>query len=134
MWPQHNHKLHMWLCRSLCKMNGDICKEFFLIAKNYFLLCATAAEARRASFTPIIASCEAIFDCEAEVYFKRLATILSKKWDSSYSHALSYIRARMQICIMRSVSLCMRGCRTKWRGAGIVDYAAIPLNVFNSDE
>jgi hypothetical protein len=95
---------------------------------------SAAAEARRASFTPIIASCEAIFDCEAEVYFKRLATILSKKWDSSYSHALSYIRARMQICIMRSVSLCIRGCRTKWRGAGIVDYAAIPLNVFNSDE
>ena len=26
-------------------------------------------KASRASFTPIIASCEAIFDCEAEVYF-----------------------------------------------------------------
>jgi hypothetical protein len=26
---------------------------------------SAAAEARRASFTPIIASCEAIFDCEA---------------------------------------------------------------------
>ena len=91
------------------------------------------AESRRASFTPIIASCEAIFDIEAEVYFKRLATILSKKWDSSYSQALSYIRARMQICIMRSVSLCMRGLRTKWRGAGITDNAAIPINVFNWD-
>ena len=31
-----------------------------------------AAEARRASFTPIIASCKAIFDNEAEVYFKGL--------------------------------------------------------------
>ena len=91
------------------------------------------AESRRASFTPIIASCEAIFDTEAEVYFKRLATILSKKWDSSYSQALCYIRARMQICIMRSVSLCLRGSRTKWRGAGIIDDAAIPINVFNSD-
>ena len=30
-----------------------------------------AAEARRASFTPIIASCEAIFDNEAEVYINR---------------------------------------------------------------
>ena len=50
------------------------------------------------------ASCEATFDCEAEAYFKRLATILSKKWDSSYSHALSYIRARMQISITLSVS------------------------------
>ena len=38
------------------------------------------AELKRASFTPIIATCEAIFDKEAEVYMKRLATLLSKKW------------------------------------------------------
>ena len=36
------------------------------------------AAAKRASFTPIIATCEAIFDKEAEVYMKRLATLLSK--------------------------------------------------------
>ena len=47
-----------------------------------------AAEARRASFAPIFASCEAVFDNEAEVYFKRLATILSKKWSSYSSKAL----------------------------------------------
>ena len=96
-----------------------------------------AAESRRATFTPIIASCEAIFESEAEVYFKRLATILSKKWKSSYSHALCYIRARMQICIMRSVILymCIRGSRTKWSGAqaGITHHAAIPLIFFASD-
>ena len=92
-----------------------------------------AAEARRASFTPIIASCEAIFDNEAEVYFKRLATILSKKWSSNYSKALCYIRARMQVCIIRSVSLCLRGSRTKWRGAGFVDNASIPLNILDLD-
>ena len=74
------------------------------------------AASRRASFTPIIVTCEAIFDKEAETYLKRLATILSKKWNSSYAQALSYIRARMQICILRSVSLCIRGARTKWRG------------------
>ena len=37
-----------------------------------------AAAERRASFTPFIATCEAIFDREAETYIKRLATILSK--------------------------------------------------------
>ena len=36
-----------------------------------------AAAARRASFTPVIASCEAILDNEAEINVKRLATILS---------------------------------------------------------
>jgi hypothetical protein len=91
-----------------------------------------AAEARRASFTPIIATCDAVFDKEAELYFKRLAVHLSKKWDSSYSQVLSYIRARMQICILRSVSLCLRGSRTKWRGAGVEDGAGLPQ--FNFDD
>ena len=67
-----------------------------------------AASERRASFTPIIASCEALFDKEAEVYF---ATIFSKKWKSSYSQAITFIKARMQMCILRSVSLCLRGSR-----------------------
>ena len=40
-----------------------------------------AASERRALFMPIIASCEAIFDKEAEVYFKRLAIIFSKNGD-----------------------------------------------------
>ena len=84
---------------------------------------------RRASFTPIIATAEAIFDKEAEIYMKRLATILSKKCNYSYSQTLCYIRARMQICILRSVSLCLRGSRTKWKGAGITDSASIPLNI-----
>ena len=91
------------------------------------------AASRRASFTPIIVTCEAIFDKEAETYLKRHATILSKKWNSSYAQALSYIRARMQICILRSVSLCIRGSRTKWRGAGFTDDAALPLNFYESD-
>ena len=91
------------------------------------------AAAKRASFTPIIATCEAIFDKEAEVYMKRLATLLSKKWKSCYSRAVCYIRARMQICIHRSVSLCIRGSRTKWRGAGIIDSAAIPMNILDLD-
>ena len=63
--------------------------------------------------TPTIATCEAIFDKEAEVYMKRLVTILSKKWQSNYSRVVCYIRARMQICIHRSVSLCIRGSRSK---------------------
>ena len=77
-----------------------------------------AAEARRATFSPIIATCDAVFDKEAEIYFKRLAVHLSQKWKSNYSVTLGFIRARMQLCILRSVSLCLRGSRTKWRSGG----------------
>ena len=85
-----------------------------------------AAKARKATFTPIIASCDAAFDHEAEIYIKRLAVILSKKWRNSYSRTVGFLRARMQICILRSTSLCIRGSRTKWRGAGVEDAAALP--------
>ena len=54
--------------------------------------------------------------------------LLSKKWKSNYSKTVGFIRARMQICVLQSVSLCLRGCQTKWRGAGIgtEDAAALP--------
>ena len=94
---------------------------------------SAVAEVRRASFTPIIATAEAIFDKEAKIYMKRLPTVLSKKWNSSCPQALCYIRARMQICILRSVSLCLRGSRTKWKGAGITDSASIPLHIQEVD-
>ena len=74
----------------------------------------------------ILATCDAVFDQDAELYIKRLSVILSKKWKSSYAKTVGFIRARLQICILRSVRLCLRGCQTKWRGAGIEDAAAIP--------
>ena len=86
-----------------------------------------AAELRRATFTPIIATCDGIFDHEAKVYMKRLATLLSSKWSQSYSQIYGWIKARMQVCILRSVSLCIRGSRTHWRGAGIEHGAQISV-------
>ena len=83
-----------------------------------------AAELRRATFTPIIATCEAIF--EACTYFKRISSLLASKWGQHYSQVHGWLKARMQVCILRSVSLCIRGARTKFRGAGIEDGAQIP--------
>jgi len=55
-----------------------------------------AAIARRASFNPIIVTCDAVFVKEAEIYLKKLVVHLSKTWESNYSHTIGYIRARMQ--------------------------------------
>ena len=40
------------------------------------------SEARRAPFTPIIATCDAVLDREAEIYIKQLGVHLFKKWKS----------------------------------------------------
>ena len=74
----------------------------------------SAVEMRRGTFTPFIASCDAILDIEAEHYLKRLSSYLSEKWEKSYSEVIGWVRARIQVCILRSVSLCLRGSRTKW--------------------
>jgi len=39
-----------------------------------------SAEQVGSSFTPVVATCEAIFDSEAEVYIKKLASLLAHKW------------------------------------------------------
>ena len=85
-----------------------------------------AVEHKRGSFTPIFATCEGILDHEAEAYVKRLALHLSKKWDNNYSQTVFWIRARFQMCILKSVSNCFRGSRTKWRGGNIEDGAGMP--------
>ena len=90
--------------------------------KHHYL---EAASARRASFTPFISTCDAVLDIEAEGYLQRLAVLLSEKWESPYSKTIGWLRARIQVCILRSVSLCFRGCRTKWRGAGTEDGASL---------
>ena len=73
---------------------------------------------------------DAVFDNKADGYLRRLTVLLSEKWGSPYSKTFAWVRARMQICILRSVSLCFRGSRTKFRDAGIEDGAALlDLNV-----
>ena len=83
-------------------------------------------EKRRGTFTPFIASCDAIPDVEAEHYLKRLSSYLSEKWEKCYSEVIGWVRARVQVCILRSVSLCLRGSRTKWLSSIIEDGSALP--------
>ena len=44
---------------------------------------AEAAEHKRASFSPILATCDGVFDFEAKAYTRQLAVLLSKKWSKS---------------------------------------------------
>ena len=85
-----------------------------------------AAEQMRASFTPFIASCDAALDKNAEIYLKKLGEHLSKKLKAGYSHTMGWLRARIQVCLLRAVSLCLRGNRIIWKGAGVQDGASIP--------
>ena len=85
-----------------------------------------AVEDRRGTFTPFVATCDAILDIEAEHYLKRLSSHLAEKWGKSYSVVVGWVRARIQVCILKSVSVCLRGSRTKWSSSMIEDGPAMP--------
>ena len=87
----------------------------------------SAVEELRGSFTPIITTCDGIFDYHGECYLKRMSERLSLKWDRPYSVIMGWLRCRMQMCILRSVSLCIRGSRKRWNNQEAEDGAAIPL-------
>ena len=61
-----------------------------------------AAEQRRASFTPFIATCNAALNKYAQTYIKRVALYLFVKWKTmhSVSRVTGWLRARIQICIL----------------------------------
>ena len=54
-------------------------------------------EARRASFTPIIALCEGIFDHQALAYMKRLSTLLTYLYFSLFLHLLTFLTKVIEI-------------------------------------
>lgn len=86
----------------------------------------TACEARRATFTPFVASVDGILAKEAEIFIKRLADRLAIKWNKNYPDVIGWVRTRLTFAILRATNLCLRGSRTKWRCCIIADGAAIP--------
>ena len=45
-------------------------------------------------------------------FYKRLADLLSEKWDVPYSEAICIIRCRLSFALLRSAIRCMRGSRS----------------------
>ena len=48
----------------------------------------------------------------ATTCFKRLASLLSEKWDQSYSSTLAWLRCTLSFAILRSSIQCIQGARS----------------------
>ena len=86
-----------------------------------------ACEERRAQFTPLCISVDGVLGSEAEVFVKRVADGLSRKWEKKYSEVIGWIRTRLCFAVLRATILCLRGSRTKWRSLRVEDGAALDL-------
>ena len=74
-------------------------------------------EARR-SFTLLVFSSEVCMGKETNAAFKRLAALLSKKWDREYVAVCGYVRARLSLSLKISLSHLLRGEMERKGGGG----------------
>ena len=72
-------------------------------------------EEQRRHFTPFVVSCDGMLGKEADFMMKRLAQLLSEKWQRPYSQVCGYLKARMSIAIVRATHMCIRGSRVPSR-------------------
>ena len=78
----------------------------------------SAAEARRASFTPFVLSTDGILG---------RAQSISIKWEKPLGQTTGWLSARLSF---RATNLCLRGSHTKWRsGVGMDDGAGLPAEL-----
>ena len=76
---------------------------------------------RRRSFTPLVYSVTEMACKEARAFEKRIASLLSDKWNRTYSKLVGYVRGRMAMSILCSKIVCLRGTRVKRRTVPWVD-------------
>ena len=87
----------------------------------------TAAELRKASFTPFVLSVDGALGREALSFIKRLTEHISLRWSKLYSTVMNWVRTRLLFATIRATNVCLRGSRVKWRSAtAIEDGAGLP--------
>ena len=69
-------------------------------------------EIEHASFTPLVLSSTGGMGREATTFYKRIASLLSDKWDYPYSKTLNWLRCRLSFSLLRSSIQAIRGARS----------------------
>ncbi|EJK66421.1 hypothetical protein THAOC_12663, partial [Thalassiosira oceanica] len=75
-----------------------------------------ACRERRRDFIPMAYSVDGLAGKEARAAEKRLASLLASKWDRPYSEMACFVKTRMSLSIVRSISMLLRGSRSSaWK-------------------
>jgi hypothetical protein len=69
-------------------------------------------EVEHATFSPLVLSATGGLAREANIFYKRLASMLASKWDHTYSHTLRWLRCRLAFSLLRSSIQAIRGARS----------------------
>ena len=69
-------------------------------------------EVEHASFIPLVMSAMGGLVKEASNFYRRLASLLTEKWDQAYSSTLYWLRCLLSFSLLRSAIQCIRGARS----------------------
>jgi len=84
-------------------------------------------EIEHSSFTPLVMSSTGGLGDAATSTYKRLATLLTTKWDQPYSSTMSWLRCRLLFSLLHSSIQAIRGARSS---AGVaMKSAALPVDL-----
>ena len=84
-------------------------------------------EVKHGFFTPLVLSATGGLGKAASVTYKRLAALLSEKWDQPYSHVVGWLCCRLSYSLLRSAILCIRGARSSTGRPGRGHHAPVDL-------
>ena len=69
-------------------------------------------DVEHSSFTPLVLSVTGGMGAEATTFYKRLAALLSQKWDTPYSMTICWLRCHLSFYLIRSAIQALRGARS----------------------
>ena len=69
-------------------------------------------EVEYGSFSPLIFSSTGGMGREATIFYKRLASMLSEKWDQHFSITMGWLRSILSFSLLHSAIQCIRGARS----------------------
>ena len=76
-------------------------------------------EVERGSFTPLVFSSSGGMSKAATVTYKRLASLFSDKWNSSYPVVMGWLRCSLGFSLLRSSLMCLHGSRSSSGSPGV---------------
>ena len=64
------------------------------------------------TFTPLVFSATGGMTKQSTMFYKRLASLLTDRWELPYSSTLGWLRYRLSFSLLRSAIQCIRGARS----------------------
>ena len=86
-------------------------------------------EVDQGSFTPLVFSCFGGMSRECSFFFKRMAEKLAEKRNLTVSETTYFVRVKINMSLIRSLVLCLRGSRsTRNHSASVADTDIVLAN------